>query len=132
VLGIAALATVGWGLYSYALPIVFKAIGATLAALSTGALVIGFFILLPVLIKGFKKIARGVHKMLIKYDPFGELEEQKQKMIQNRVSFKQAKAKIKAIKSNMEGESVKSEKEAKEYQEKVVDLQQRAENLKIK
>jgi hypothetical protein len=53
-------------------------------------------------------------------------------MVQNRQQFKQAKAKIKSIKSTMEAESIKSEKEAKDYQEKVLVLQSRAESTKHK
>ena len=53
-------------------------------------------------------------------------------MVQNRTRFKEAKAKIKAIKSNMEGESIKAEKEAKDYQEKVLVLQSKAETTKTK
>ena len=48
------------------------------------------------------------------------------------MQFKQAKAKIKAIKSNMEDESIKAEKESKDYQEKVLTLQSRAETTKKK
>lgn len=130
--GLVILGTVAWGLYTYILPIVFTWIGKTLGAISVAVLVIGFFILLPVIIKGFKKLARYLHKLMIKYDPFGELEEQKEKMIENRSRFKQAKAKIKAIKSNMESESAKAEKEAKDYQDTVVTMQSKAETLKNK
>jgi hypothetical protein len=132
VLGLALVGTVAWGLYSYILPIVFTWIGKALGAIAVAVLVIGFFILLPVIIKGFKKLARQLTKLLIKWDPFGELEEQKQKMIQNRNEFKIAKAKIKAIKSSMETASATSEKEAKDYQDKVLTLQQRAETTKNK
>jgi hypothetical protein len=128
--GVVLLGTIAWGLYSFILPVVFTWIGKTLGAIAVAVLVIGFFILLPVIIKGFKKLARALHKLLIKYDPFGELEEQKQKMIVNRENFKRAKAQIKAIKSNMESESIKAEKEAKEYQETVVTMQSKAESLK--
>jgi hypothetical protein len=132
VVGLVLLGTVAWGLYSYVLPIVFTWIGQVMGAIAAAILVIGFFILLPVMIKALKRFARFLHKMLIKYDPFGELEEQKQKMIDNRVQFKQAKAKIKAIKSNMESESIKAEKESKDYEEKVLLLQSRAEATKNK
>ena len=132
VVGLVLLGTVAWGLYSYILPIVFTWIGQVLGAIAAAVLVIAFFIMLPVIVKGLKKLARALHKMLIKWDPFGELEEQKQKMVQNRMEFKQAKAKIKAIKSNMEAESIKAEKEAKEYQEKVLTLQSKAETTKNK
>lgn len=132
IVGLVLLGTVAWGLYQFILPVVFTWVGKTLGAIAVAVLVIGFFILLPVIIKGFKKLSRYLHKLLIKHDPFGELEEQKQKMIQNRGQFKDAKAKIKAIKANMEEESIKAEKEAKEYQEKVVALQAKAEGSKTK
>ena len=132
VVGLVLVGTVAWGLYSYILPIVFTWVGQVLGAIAVAVLVIAFFILLPVIIKGLKKLARSLHKLLIRYDPFGELEEQKEKMVQNRAQFKQAKAKIKAIKSNMESESIKAEKEAKEYEEKVLVLQSRAETTKNK
>ena len=132
VIGLVILGTIAWGLYSFILPIVFTWVGQALGAIAAAVLVIAFFILLPVIIKALKKLARTFHKMLIKYDPFGELEEQKEKMTQNRMRFKEAKAKIKAIKSNMESESIKAEKEAKEFQDKVLVLQAKAETTKTK
>ena len=132
VIALVLIGTIAWGLYQYILPIVFTWIGQALGAIAAGVLVIAFFILLPVIIKALKRLARTLHKMLIKYDPFGELEEQKEKMLQNRSRFKEAKAKIKAIKSNMESESMKAEKEAKDYQEKVLVLQSKAEATKTK
>lgn len=132
IIALVLLGTIAWGLYKYILPIVFTWVGQVLGAIAAGVLVIAFFIMLPVIIKALKKLARTFHKMLIKYDPFGELEEQKEKMMQNRARFKEAKAKIKAIKSNMESESMKAEKEAKEYQDKVLVLQSKAETTKTK
>jgi len=132
VVGLALLGTAAWGLYKYILPTVFTWVGQVLGALAAAVLVIAFFIMLPVFIKGLKRLARVLHKALIKHDPFAELEDQKQKMVENRLQFKQAKAKIKAIKSNMEEESIKAEKESKDYQEKVLTLQTRAEATKQK
>lgn len=132
IVGLVLLGTIAWGLYRYILPIVFTWVGQVLGAIAAAVLVIGFFIMLPVIIKALKRLARTLHKALIRYDPFGELEEQKQKMVQNRVEFKEAKAKIKAIKSNMESESIKAEKEAKDYQDKVLTLQTKAESTKNK
>ncbi len=132
VLGLGLLGVAAWGTFTYILPVVFTMIGQVLGAISAAVLVIAFFIFLPVIIKGLRKLARGFHKMLIRYDPFGELEEQKQKMVQNRQHFKEAKAKIRSIKTNMTQESAKAENEAKEYQEKVLLLQERAEKVKLK
>lgn len=130
--GLVLLGTLAWGLYKFVLPIVFTWVGQVMGAIASAVMVIAFFILLPVLLVALKKLARAIHKLLIKYDPFGELEEQKQKMVQNRLQFKEAKAKIKAIKSNMETEAQKAETESKEYQDKVLLLQQRAESAKGK
>lgn len=131
-IGLGLLGVVGWGTFKYVLPIVFTMIGQVLGAISAAVLVIAFFIFLPVILKGLKKLARGLHKLFIRYDPFGELEEQKQKMVLNRQHFKQAKAKIRSIKTSMEAESAKAEKEAEDYQQKVVVLQERAEKMKTK
>ncbi len=131
-IGLILLGVLCWGLFTFVLPIVFVMVGKVLGAIASAVLVIAFFIFLPLLIKGLKRLARTVHKLLIKYDPFGELEEQKEKMIANRNQFKKAKAQIKSIKSNMEQESLKSEKDAKDYQEKVLVLQSRAEATKSK
>ena len=132
VIGLGLLAVAGWGTFTYVLPIVFTMIGKVLGAILSAVLVIGFFIFLPVIIKALRRLARFFHKLLIKYDPFGELEEQKQKMVQNRHHFKQAKAKIRSIKTTMESESAKAEKESEEYQQKVLLLQERAEKTKGK
>lgn len=132
VVGLVLAGTIAWGLYKFILPIVFTWVGQVLGAIAVAVLVIAFFIMLPVIIKGLKNLARSLQKLLIKYDPFGELEEQKQKMVANRMKFKDAKTRIKAIKSNMESESAKAEKEAKDYQDKVLVLQSRAENTKNK
>ena len=51
VVGLIVLGTVAWGLYSFVLPIVFTWIGKALGAIAVAVLVIGFFILLPVIIK---------------------------------------------------------------------------------
>ena len=131
-IGLGLGATLAYFVVKYVLPAVFIAIGQTLGAISAAVLVLAFFVFLPVIMKGLKRASRWMHKLLIKSDPFAELENQKQKMISNRGKFKQAKAKIKAIKSNMEQESVKAEKEAKDYQDKVVALQQVAEKTKTK
>src|SRR5258706_10893013 len=72
VLGLALLAVAGWGIFTYVLPVVLVMVGKVLGAILSAVLVIGFFIFLPVIIKALKKLARMFHKMLIRYDPFGE------------------------------------------------------------
>lgn len=129
-IGLGALGTIGYFSWIYILPPLFQMLGQAIAIAGTGILLTGLVIMMPVILKGLKRFTRTVHKALIRYDPFGELQEQKEKMVKNRQVFKAAKAKIKALKSNMETEALKSEKEAKDYQELIISLQRQSEKLK--
>ena len=129
-LKIALFAALGYGAWVYILPPLFTALGQVIALAGVAVFVIFFILMLPVIFKGLKRVTRGIHKSLIKHDPFGELQDQKVKMLRNRKVFKESKAKIKALKSNMEGESFKAEKESKEYQERVLALQKHAQKVK--
>jgi hypothetical protein len=130
ILGLILLGLAGWATFTYILPVVLTMVGKVLGAILSAGLVIAFFIFLPVIIKALKKMARSVHKAIIRDDPFGELEEQKGKMIKNRQHFASAKAKIKSIKATMEQESTKAEKEAQEYEQKVVQIRDKAAKMK--
>lgn len=129
-IGLAALGTIGYFSWIYILPPLFRMLGKAIAIAGTGIFLVGLVMMMPVILKGLRRFTRGVHKALIRYDPFGELQEQKDKMIKNRQVFKAAKTKIKAIKNSMEMEAVKSEKEAKEYQELILSLKRQAEKLR--
>lgn len=129
---IALFAGLGYATWVYILPPLFTALGQVIALAGVAVFVIFFILMLPIIFKFLRRVTRNVHKSLIKHDPFGELQEQKQKMLKNRSIFKDSKAKIKALKNNMEGEAAKSEKEAKDFQEQVIALQKHAEKIKIK
>lgn len=122
----------GYLAWVYVLPPVFRAIGELLALAITAIGVVLLILLAPLIFKMLRSFARHLNKLFIKYNPFGELEEQKLKMQANRENFKKAKAKIKALKSNMETEAVKSEAEAKNFEDRVLQLQKKAEGLKNK
>lgn len=123
---IAILAALAYFTWTFALPIIFTTLGYIIA----GVLVVLLFVMWPVIMKALRFLTRGIHKSLIQHNPFGELEEQKQKMIKNRDQFKGQKAKLKALKSEMEMEAAKSEKEAKTYQENVLTLKSQSDKLK--
>lgn len=127
-IGIAAL--LGYVTWVYILPPLLTILGTTIALAASGIFLVGLFIMWPVIMKGLRFLTRSLHKSLIQHNPFGELEEQKQKMINNRDLFKSQKAKLKALKSEMEMEAAKSEKEAKSYQENVLTLKNQADKLK--
>jgi len=130
ILKIALFAGLGFATWIYILPPLFTALGQIIALAGVAVFLIFFIMMLPVIFKGLRGLTRKIHKSLIKHDPFGELQEQKQKMIKNRAVFKNSKAKIKALKNNMEAESYKAEKEAKDFQTQVVSLQKHAQKIK--
>lgn len=131
-LKIALFAGLGYAAWIYVLPPLFTALGQIIALAGVAIFVIFFIMMLPLIFKFLRRVTRGIHKSLIKHDPFGELQEQKQKMLMNRKVFKNSKAKIRALKSNMELEASKAEKESKEFQDHVVTLQKQAEKTRSK
>lgn len=121
----------GYLAWVYILPPLFIALGQVIALAGVAVLSIFLILMLPVIFKGLRRLTRSIHKALIKHDPFGELFEQKEKMIKNRMVFKNAKAKIKALKSKMEAEAYNAEKECKDFQEQVLNLQKQAQGIKV-
>lgn len=126
-MGIGAVGIFAW---TYIIPTIFSALSEFLAFGITTLALVSVVLTSPILYKGLKRLTRVLHELLIKYDPFGELEDQLQKMRENREKFKEAKTKIKTLKTNMENESVKAEEEVNKYKEQVVSLKEEAAKLK--
>lgn len=129
-LSLGLLGTAGYLTWTYILPPLFTMLGQAIALSATGVFLIFLAMMFPVIMKGLRFATKSLHKALIESNPFAELEEQKMKMIKNRDVFKNTKAKLKALKSNMEVEASKSEKEAQTFQEELLSLQRQAEKLK--
>lgn len=127
---LAALIGVGYLTWTYVLPPVFQAIGQFLAVAATGILIIAGIIMAPVIVKGIRLFTRSLHKALIKYDPFAQLEIERQKMLENQRTFRTAKQNIASLKTEMEVESSKAEKEAETGQTRIIALQGKAEKIK--
>lgn len=127
---IALTALLGYVTWVYILPPLLTILGTTIALAASAIFLVALFVMWPVIMKAIRFLTRSLHKTLIQHNPFGELEEQKQKMINNRDLFKSQKAKLKALKSEMEAEAAKSEKEAKTFQENVLTLKNQADKLK--
>lgn len=105
-------------------------LGQAIALSATAVFLVFMVMMYPVIMKGLRFLTKNIHKALINSNPFNELDEQKQKMIKNRDVFKATKAKLKGLKTEMEIEGAKSEKEAKTFQEDILSLQRQAEKLK--
>lgn len=127
---LAALIGVGYLTWTYVLPPVFQAIGQFLAVAATGILIIAGVIMAPVIVKGIRLFTRSIHKALIKYDPFAQLEIERQKMLENQRTFRTAKQNIASLKTEMEVEASKAEKEAETGQTRIIALQGKAEKIK--
>jgi hypothetical protein len=121
----------GYLTWTYIIPPLFTMLGQAIALSATGVFLVFLVMMYPVIMKSLRFATKGIHRALIKSNPFGELEEQKQKMIKNREVFKNTKAKLKGLKNQMETEASKSETEAKDFQEELLSLQRQSEKLKM-
>lgn len=128
---LAALVGVGYLTWTYVLPPVFQAIGQFLAVAATGILIVAGIIMAPVIVKGIRLFTRAIHKALIKYDPFAQLEIERQKMLDNQRTFRVAKQNIASLKTEMEVEASNAEKEAETGQTRIIALQGKAEKIKL-
>ena len=120
----------GYLSWVYVLPPLFKALGQIIAIGGTIAAVVALVLLAPVIFKGIRRFTRFLHKLVIRQDPFGELEEQKEKMVDNKKKFQMSKGKISGLKSDMEISAAESQKNASDYQKKILQLSSKAKSLK--
>lgn len=130
-LKVGVLIGVGYLTWVYVLPPVFQAIGQMLAVFATGVMIVSGIILAPVIVKGIRAFARFLHKSLIKYDPFGQLAIERQKMVNNQSIFRVAKGKVAQLKNDMEVQAKLSETEATTGQTDILKLQGKAEKIKL-
>lgn len=129
---LAAFGAIGYGLWKYVLPTVFQAIGQMLAVAATGVMIVGLIIAAPVILKGLRALTRGLHKMIIRHEPFAQLEIERQKMIANQQTFRVAKGNIAQLKNDMELEASRAQTEAEEGQKAILRLQAKAQKIKTR
>lgn len=127
---LAVLIGIGYLTWTYVLPPILSAVGQILAVAATGIIIVTGIIMAPVILKGIRLLTRSIHKALIKYDPFAQLEIEKQKMLDNQRTFRVAKGNIASLKTEMEVEASKAEKEAESGQTRILALQGKAEKIK--
>jgi len=123
----------GWLLLG-ALPTIlaplFAVLGQYLQIAGTIVLIIGTIIAGPVIVKGIRMLTRAIHKTLISYDPFAELEKQKGLMTQNQQKFRASKGQILSLKTDCENEAAKNETDAKKAQGRILQLSEKAKATK--
>lgn len=124
------LAAIGYLTWVYVLPPLFMALGKIIAIGGTIVAVTMLILLAPVIFKALRRFTRFLHKMVIRQDPFGELEDQKAKMINNKKTFQASKGRISGIKSDMEVSAAQSQENANSFQKKILTLHTKAKSLK--
>lgn len=124
------LVGVGILAWKYILPPLFMAIGATLAAITGVVLVGAFIIMLPVIFKGLRMFTRFVHKILINYDPIGELNRQLEMMREQIVQFRLKKTTMIQLEQKTIGQAKQAEEMAKEYQTKFLSAMEKTNKIK--
>ncbi|MEI7724977.1 MAG: hypothetical protein WCK09_07715 [Bacteroidota bacterium] len=130
VVGLLLIGVAGWGLFKYVLPAIFVMLGQTIAVIASVLLVVLTIMALPVIFKLFRHIVRWFHKLIIKWNPFDELEEQKTKMWQTHDLFLKHKAKIKQLRTDFEQMSKETSVVAEKAKEEVQRQRKKADALK--
>lgn len=130
ILRIALLGTIGYFSWIYVLPQVFMWLGKLAAITVTGIALVFLVLAAPAIFKFLKVVARKLHKAAIRQDPFMELEKQQTLIEKNRDAARSAHAKIQQLEQEMRVEADVNEKNANDYQKKIISLHAKAEKIK--
>lgn len=128
--GLAIIGAVAYGTIKWIIPAVFGLLSQVLAVVVSVLAVILVILLLPAIFKLFRRIVRSFHKAIIRWDPFDELEEQKQKMWETHDLFLKHKSKIKQLRTDFEQMSNETRKVAESSKEEVQRLTKKASEVK--
>lgn len=130
VLKIGTYGAIGYGIWTYVLPVAFVALGQLIALAVTGVLALFLFLAAPAIFSWLRIAARALHKSAIKYDPFKQLEIEKQKLLANQATFRVAKQNIAMLRRDMEESAERSKKDAESAQFRIQQIRGKAEVIK--
>ena len=102
VIGLILIGVIGYGVFKWIIPAVFTALSQVFAVIASILAVVLVIALLPAIFKLFRRIVRGFHKAIIRWNPFDELDDQKRKMWETHDLFLKYKAKIKQLRNDFE------------------------------
>ena len=118
-IGLIFIGVIGYGIIRWVIPAVFIALSQVLAVIVSVLAVILVILSLPAIFKLFRRIVRGFHKAIIRWNPFDELDEQKQKMWETHDLFLKHKSKIKQLRTDFEQMSNETQKVADNSKDEV-------------
>lgn len=101
-IGLVIIGVIGYGTFKWIIPAVFGALSQVFAVIVSVLAVMLVLMLMPAIFKLFRRIVRSFHKAIIRWNPFDELDEQKNKMWETHDSFLKHKAKIKQLRTDFE------------------------------
>lgn len=131
-LKLATYGAIGYGVWTYVLPLAFVALGQMIALVITGGIVLFLILAAPAIFSWLRIAARALHKTAIKYKPFEQLEKEKQKLIANQTTFRVAKQNIKSLQNDMADMAERMKKEAEVANDNIFRLKGKAEVLQAK
>ena len=112
IIGLILIGIIGYGTIKWIIPAVFGALSQVIAVIVSILAVVLVIFLLPAIFKLFRRIVRSFHKAIIRWNPFDELDEQKQKMWETHDLFLKHKSKIKQLRTDFEQMSRETQKVA--------------------
>jgi hypothetical protein len=118
-LGLILIGIIGYGTFRWIIPAVFGALSQVFAVVASILAVVLVILLLPAIFKLFRRIVRWFHKAIIRWNPFDELDEQKQKMWETHDLFLKHKSKIKQLRTDFEQMSRETQKVAESAKSEV-------------
>lgn len=121
---------IGYGIWTYVLPVAFVALGQLIALAITAALALFLFFAAPAIFSLIKILARNLHKAVIKFKPFEQLAKERQKYVDNQIQFRTAQQGIKVIQNDMADSADKMKLAAENANADTFRLQGKAENLR--
>ena len=101
-IGLLLIGIIGYGTFKWIIPAVFSMLSQVFAVIASVLAVALVVLLLPAIFKLFRRIVRSFHKAIIRWNPFDELDEQKDKMWATHDLFLKHKAKIKQLRTDFE------------------------------
>ncbi|MFZ0283221.1 MAG: hypothetical protein WAL29_16340 [Bacteroidales bacterium] len=119
IIGLILLGIVGYGTVRWIIPAVFGALSQVLAVIVSILAIFLVILLLPAIYNLFRRIVSSFHKAIIRWNPFDELDEQKQKMWETHDSFLKHKSKIKQLRTDFEQMSRETQKVAESSKSEV-------------
>ena len=127
-----ALGALGYLSWVYILPPLFQMAGQVIAIAGSAVLVVALVMLAPVIFKMLRRLTRRLHEAAIAHDPFGELEEQKGKMKDNKQKFVLSQGTITKLGHDTKREAARSEELAKSLQTKILSSKKKIDKLKAR